>query len=84
MIWENCPTACRCFLIPDIPLNLETLRIVLPYSAALAVVGLLESMMTAAIVDDLTDTPSNKNRECMGQGVANIATGFIAAWRAAQ
>ncbi len=71
------PDSLPVFLIPDIPLNLETLRIVLPYSAALAVVGLLESMMTAAIVDDLTDTPSNKNRECMGQGVANIATGFI-------
>jgi SulP family sulfate permease len=71
------PDSLPVFLIPDIPLNFETLRIVLPYSAALAVVGLLESMMTAAIVDDLTDTPSNKNRECMGQGVANIATGFI-------
>lgn len=71
------PDSLPVFLIPDIPLNFETLRIVLPYSAALAVVGLLESMMTAAIVDDLTDTPSNKNRECVGQGVANIATGFI-------
>ena len=71
------PDSLPVFLIPDIPLNFETLRIVLPYSAALAVVGLLESMMTAAIVDDLTDTPSSKNRECMGQGVANIATGFI-------
>ncbi|MBN0726920.1 SulP family inorganic anion transporter, partial [Pseudomonas aeruginosa] len=47
------------------------------YSAALAVVGLLESMMTATIVDDLTDTPSDKNRECKGQGVANIASGLI-------
>ncbi|MDO8718561.1 MAG: SulP family inorganic anion transporter [Polaromonas sp.] len=65
------------FLLPDLPLNLETLKIILPYSATLAVVGLLESMMTASIVDELTDTPSNKNRECVGQGVANIATGFI-------
>jgi SulP family sulfate permease len=47
-------------------------------------VGLLESMMTATIVDDLTDSKSNKNRECVGQGVANIATGFSAAWPAAR
>ncbi|MDZ7863974.1 SulP family inorganic anion transporter [Acidovorax sp.] len=71
------PSSLPVFLIPDIPLNLETLQIIFPYSVTLAVVGLLESMMTASIVDELTDTPSNKNRECMGQGVANIATGFI-------
>jgi SulP family sulfate permease len=71
------PDSLPIFLLPDLPLNLETLKIILPYSATLAVVGLLESMMTASIVDELTDTPSNKNRECVGQGVANIATGFI-------
>ena len=71
------PDSLPVFLLPDVPLTLETLRIILPYSATLAVVGLLESMMTASIVDDLTDTNSNKNRECVGQGVANIATGFI-------
>ena len=71
------PDSLPVFLLPDVPLDLQTLGIVLPYSATLAVVGLLESMMTAAIVDDLTDTDSNKNRECVGQGVANIATGFI-------
>jgi SulP family sulfate permease len=71
------PDSLPIFLLPDLPLNLETLKIILPYSATLAVVGLLESMMTASIVDELTDTPSNKNRECMGQGVANIASGFI-------
>ncbi|PPD48929.1 MAG: sodium-independent anion transporter [Methylotenera sp.] len=71
------PDSLPIFLIPDIPLNWETLRIILPYSATLAVVGLLESLMTASIVDDLTDTSSNKNRECVGQGVANIATGFL-------
>ncbi|MEP6588295.1 MAG: SulP family inorganic anion transporter [Polaromonas sp.] len=71
------PDSLPVFLLPDLPLNLETLRIILPYSATLAVVGLLESMMTASIVDELTDTNSNKNRECVGQGVANIATGFI-------
>ncbi|MGG7564995.1 SulP family inorganic anion transporter [Rhodovulum sp. DZ06] len=65
------------FLLPEVPLNLETLQIILPYSAGVAAVGLLESLMTANIVDDLTDTTSDKNRECYGQGLANIATGFI-------
>jgi sulfate permease, SulP family len=71
------PDSLPVFLIPDIPLNLETLWIILPVSATLAVVGLLESLLTAQIVDELTDTPSNKNRECVGQGVANVASGFI-------
>ncbi len=71
------PDTLPIFLWPDVPLNLETLMIILPYSAGLAVVGLLESMMTATIVDDLTDTGSDKNRESKGQGIANIATGFI-------
>ncbi|WP_353396061.1 SulP family inorganic anion transporter [Hydrogenophaga sp. 5NK40-0174] len=62
---------------PQVPLTFETLKTVLPYSLTLMVVGLLESMMTATIVDDMTDTRSNKNRECVGQGVANLATGFI-------
>ncbi len=65
------------FLIPQIPLTLETLQIILPYSVAVAVVGLLESLMTQTIVDDLTDTASNRNQECIGQGLANTATGFI-------
>jgi SulP family sulfate permease len=71
------PSTLPVFLIPDIPLNLETLMIILPYSAAVAAVGLLESLMTATIVDDLTDTSSNRNQECIGQGVANTLTGFI-------
>lgn len=71
------PDSLPIFLIPDIRLNWETLRIIFPFSATLAMVGLLESLMTASIVDDLTDTSSNKNRECVGQGVANIATGFL-------
>lgn len=71
------PNTLPVFLLPDIPFNLETLKIILPYSLTLAVVGLLESLMTASIVDDMTDTPSDKNRECMGQGVANVATGFL-------
>ncbi|WP_058319337.1 SulP family inorganic anion transporter [Thalassovita mediterranea] len=71
------PDTLPMFLIPDIPLNLETLMIILPYSAAVAAVGLLESLMTQNLVDDLTDTTSDKNQECIGQGVANMATGFI-------
>lgn len=71
------PDSLPVFLLPDVPLNLHTLAIIFPYAATLAVVGLLESMMTASIVDELTDTPSNKNRECVGQGIANIATGCI-------
>ncbi|ABV37170.1 sulfate transporter [Shewanella sediminis HAW-EB3] len=73
----NLPDTLPIFLWPDVPLNLETLLIVLPYSMGLAVVGLLESMMTATIVDDLTDTKSDKNRECKGQGIANMFTGFL-------
>lgn len=71
------PSTLPIFLTPQIPFNLETLMIILPYSIAVAAVGLLESLMTAQIVDDLTDTPSDKNRECIGQGIANTATGFI-------
>ncbi len=71
------PDSLPIFLLPDVPLNLETLGIIFPVSATLAVVGLLESMMTASIVDDLTDSNSNKNRECVGQGFANIAAGFL-------
>ena len=71
------PDSLPVFLLPDVPLNFETLQIILPYSAPMAVVGLLESMMTAAIVDGMTDTSSNKNRECVGQGMANLASGFL-------
>lgn len=65
------------FFIPDIPLTFETFMIILPYSIALTIVGLLESLLTASIVDDMTDTPSNKNVESNGQGIANIITGFF-------
>ncbi|HJO01124.1 MAG TPA: SulP family inorganic anion transporter [Nitrospinaceae bacterium] len=71
------PSTLPIFLLPDIPFNLDTLRIIFPYSLTLMAVGLLESLMTATIVDDLTDTPSNKNRECAGQGIANIVSGFF-------
>jgi len=65
------------FLIPDIPFNLDTLLIILPYSFALAIVGLLESLLTSSLIDDMTDTTSNKNKEARGQGIANIVTGFF-------
>ncbi|MGQ7244530.1 SulP family inorganic anion transporter [Salinicola sp. V024] len=71
------PDSLPVFLWPDVPLNLDTLMIILPYSLGIAVVGLLESMMTATIVDELTDTSSDKNRECKGQGVANIFSGLL-------
>ena len=71
------PSALPYFFLPDVPLSLETLWIILPYSLPMSVVGLLESMMTATIVDDLTDTSSDRNRECVGQGVANFVTGFL-------
>ena len=65
------------FLLPDVPFNLETLMIILPYSLALAVVGLLESLLTANIVDDMTGTSSDKNKESRGQGIANFVNGFF-------
>lgn len=71
------PDTLPIFLWPEVPLNLETLSIIFPYSAALAAVGLLESFMTATIVDDMTDTDSDKNREAKGQGIANIASGCM-------
>ncbi len=63
--------------IPSVPFTLETLTIVLPYSIALAAVGLLESLMTARLVDDITETKSDKDREARGQGIANVVTGFF-------
>ncbi|USK85097.1 SulP family inorganic anion transporter [Peribacillus asahii] len=72
-ITQSLPT----FFIPDVPLTFETLSIIFPYSIALAIVGLLESLLTASIVDDMTGTESDKNREARGQGIANIVTGFF-------
>ncbi len=71
------PDTLPIFMIPQIPLTLKTLLIILPYSIAVAVVGLLESLMTQTIVDDLTDTTSSRDQECIGQGIANSVTGFI-------
>ncbi|WP_430788089.1 SulP family inorganic anion transporter [Virgibacillus flavescens] len=65
------------FLIPSIPLTLETLMIIFPYSLALAIVGLLETLLTSSIVDDMTDTEGDKNRESRGQGIANVVAGFF-------
>lgn len=67
------------FFIPDVPFNLETLQIILPYSLSMAIVGLVESLLTARIVDQATDTYSSKNRESRGQGIANFITGFFGA-----
>ncbi|PDQ19265.1 sodium-independent anion transporter [Mesorhizobium sanjuanii] len=71
------PSSLPSFLIPDVPYTLETLWIILPYSVGVAAVGLLESLLTASIVDQMTDTRSDKNRECVGQGIANFCTGFL-------
>lgn len=65
------------FIIPNVPFTFETLAIIFPYSISVALVGIVESLLTSQLVDDLTDTPSNKNRECFGQGLANITSGFL-------
>lgn len=71
------PSELPFFALPQVPFTFETLRIILPYALTLTMVGLLESLMTASIVDEMTDTTSNKNRECAGQGAANITAGFF-------
>ncbi|MCC5857497.1 MAG: SulP family inorganic anion transporter [Ectothiorhodospiraceae bacterium] len=71
------PSGMPLFGIPAVPLSWETLQIILPTALTLTIVGLLESLLTASIVDDLTDTPSKKNRECKGQGLGNIVSGFF-------
>ena len=75
--WVSCPTRCPFFALPDVPFTFETLQIILPFSLTLAFVGLLESLLTAQLLDDMTDTDSDKNLESRGQGIANIATGFL-------
>lgn len=65
------------FLFPDVPLNIETLKIIFPVSLSLSIVGLVESLLTARLLDELTDTKSNKNRECVGQGLANVVAGLF-------
>ncbi|WP_374108532.1 SulP family inorganic anion transporter [Isoptericola sp. S6320L] len=71
------PESLPSLLIPDVPLNLETLQIIAPFALAMALVGILESLLTAKLVDDVTDTHSNKTREAWGQGAANVITGFF-------
>jgi SulP family sulfate permease len=71
------PDTLPIFLWPDVAFNFETLEIVFPYSMSIAIVGLLESLMTANVIDELTDTESDKKRECKGQGIANIGSGLI-------
>ncbi len=69
------PSSLPGFLLPDVPFTMETFAIIAPYAAAMALVGLLESLMTAKLVDDITDTPSRKTRESLGQGIANVLSG---------
>lgn len=71
------PDTLPVFALPQVPLSLATLQIILPYALAIAVVGLLESLMTQNLVDDLTDTTTSRDQECIGQGIANAVTGFI-------
>lgn len=71
------PDTLPIFLWPEIPLNLETLQIIFPYSVTLATVGLLETMMTTSVVDEITQTSSDRHQECRGQGIANIVSGFM-------
>jgi sulfate permease, SulP family len=71
------PQSLPSFFIPNVPFNLKTLAIIFPTSLALSIVGILESLLTASIIDDITDTDSDKNRETRGQGIANIVTGFL-------
>jgi SulP family sulfate permease len=71
------PDSLPIFALPDVPLTWETLQIIFPYSFALAAVGLLESLLTAKMLDELTDTGSNKHQECVGQGASNIASALI-------
>ena len=71
------PSELPWFALPQVPFTLETLKIILPYALTLTMVGLLESLMTAAIVDEMTDTTSDKNRECAGQGLSNITAGLF-------
>lgn len=65
------------FHIPDVPLTMETLRIILPYSVSLALVGLVETLLTSKVIDEMTDTEGDRNRECRGLGLANIVSGFF-------
>ncbi len=71
------PSSLPGLFFPDVPLTFETLSIIAPYAIAMAIVGLLESLLTAKLVDDVTDTHSNKTRESWGQGAANVITGFF-------
>ncbi len=71
------PSTLPAFLLPNIPLTLETLFIILPYAFALSIVGLLESLLTAQVLDEMTDTESDKNKEARGQGIANTVNGFF-------
>ncbi len=71
------PDTLPVFLIPQIPLSFETLQIIFPYSITLAIVGLLETMMTTTVIDEITQSEGDRHQECRGQGIANIISGFM-------
>src|SRR5699024_5513761 len=71
------PNTLPTFFIPNVPFTFETIKIIFPYALALSIVGLLESLLTSQVLDDMTDTPSNKNQEARGQGIANFINGFF-------
>ena len=68
------------FALPIVPFNMETLRIILPFAFLIAAVGLIESLLTLTLIDEITETRGHRNRECIGQGIANTTNGFLAAW----
>ncbi|MBQ2775862.1 MAG: SulP family inorganic anion transporter, partial [Peptococcaceae bacterium] len=73
----NITAALPAFHIPAVPLNMETLMIILPYSFSLALVGLVETLLTSKVIDEMTDTVGDRNRECRGLGIANVVSGFF-------
>lgn len=74
---ENLRASLPLFAVPSVPLTMETLKIIFPYSVILAAVGLIESLMTLALLNDMTETQGNRNKECLAQGTANVVTGFF-------
>ena len=65
------------FMIPNVPFNLETLSIIFPYAISLSIVGIVESLLTAQLIDEITETSSHKNKETVAQGLANVVSGFF-------
>ena len=76
-MWPQLPAHCQASTCPWVPMNLETLGIILPYAFILAAIGLIESLLTLSLVDELTQTRGRGNKECVAQGVANTVTGVF-------